>query len=598
MRLRYLIIVALDGEGVCAGPRPAAASGLTPVFERPALRVFASPDCAWHECEAAGGVLGRLFPLHGPPRALPPGTLDEDAASLLHPDGTAPRYWGGYLTVSAGPVPSIARDMSGALPCYHARAGNALLLASDVDLLLGTGLVRPGFDWEATLRLFHDCSLPTAATALTGIRELLPGFSLEVSGGEVIERARWSPWDHVVPDCRIGPEQAAERLRRTVQNCVSAIVSPYRSLLLALSGGLDSSILAACLASGACDRQITCLTLFGEDPGADERDHARAVCAHLGLTLVERPFRLEDVKIEQPLAPHLPRPIGRTLAQSYERAHLDVAAEHGIDAFVTGSGGDNVFNHSRSAAALADRLRVEGLGLGLLATLRDIVAHTGCSPLEAIAGAMRLRRRHAYVWRSNPAFLHPDAAGALAASPASHPWLEAPARALAGNAAHIAALLRVQLSLEPARNRHAPVLFPLLSQPIVEACLAIPSWQWRTGGVDRALARQAFADALPPLVLNRRLKGGPDSFGAALVRHHRVAICERLLEGRLSREGLLDREAIAAALIADRQTTGEERVRLLDLLDTEAWLDHWAGRLAGTGGQPGDPARRAARPNG
>ena len=132
-----------------------------------------------------------------------------------------------------------------------------------------------------------------------------------------------------------------------------------------------------------------------------------------------------------------------------------------------------------------------------------------------------------------------------------------------------------------------------MSQPIVEYCLAVPSWEWRAGGRDRALARLAFANDLPPLVLRRRVKGGPSHFAAELLDRFRAAIRERLLEGRLARHGIIDKAALEVAVEDGRQCSGEERVRILELVAAEAWLDSWAARGPGRTGA-GREVRMAA----
>jgi asparagine synthase (glutamine-hydrolysing) len=263
---------------------------------------------------------------------------------------------------------------------------------------------------------------------------------------------------------------------------------------------------------------------------------------------------------------------------------------------VTGNGGDNIFGYSQSAAAVADRYLSEGVGAGLFRTLGDVCRQTGCSIREAAIGAVRLvRASPSYRWKPRTELLHPDVLGQLAGCSLEHPWLDAPASALPGKAGHIAAILRVLPSLVPGRSRFAPVLNPLLSQPVMEACLAIPSWQWRAHGADRAVARAAFAHDLPELIVKRRSNWGPDGFTAQLVRHYRAAIRERLLEGHLAAARLVDSLAIERLLAEDRPTMGEDRTRLLSLLSTEAWLRFWVGR-SGTlsGGQP--PEWAAAPP--
>lgn len=121
-----------------------------------------------------------------------------------------------------------------------------------------------------------------------------------------------------------------------------------------------------------------------------------------------------------------------------------------------------------------------------------------------------------------------------------HPWLQARPWALAGKAAHIVGLVRAHLTLESDRSRVAPVINPLLSQPIIETCLSIPSWRWREGGRDRAAIRDAFADNVPEAIVERKIKGTPDPFCGEIIQHKRQELRERLLEGQLAahRRGL------------------------------------------------------------
>jgi asparagine synthase (glutamine-hydrolysing) len=346
-------------------------------------------------------------------------------------------------------------------------------------------------------------------------------------------------------------------------------------VLLSVSGGLDSSIIAACLVEGGAE--TICLTMFADDPAGDERPFARALCTHLGLRLIERPYRLEDIDITEALGAHLPRPRDRTQANAYERVHLQVAQELGADAFMTGNGGDNVFGYSQSAAPIADRYLTEGLGKGLARSLLDVCAQTGCSIFDAAHQARQLvQGSPAHKVRPNPLFLDREFLVGIRAIDLHHPWLDAPAGALPGKAAHISAVLRVQPNLEASRGYYLPVLSPLVSQPIIEACLAIPTWEWRAGGRDRAVARRAFAEDLPAALLSRRVKGTPSRFAARLLDRFRAPIRDRLLGGRLAENRIIDKVGLERELVGDRPVPDLERVRILELVNVEAWLDHWA----------------------
>src|SRR5690606_29821877 len=96
-----------------------------------------------------------------------------------------------------------------------------------------------------------------------------------------------------------------------------------------------------------------------------------------------------------------------------------------------------------------------------------------------------------------------------------------------------------------------PRFSPLLSQPLVEFCLGVPTWVWCAGGINRAPARTAFAADLPRAILERVSKAGPDSFVRSIFDRHRRTYRDLLLEGLLARHGLIEREAVEAAFNVD-----------------------------------------------
>ncbi len=124
----------------------------------------------------------------------------------------------------------------------------------------------------------------------------------------------------------------------------------------------------------------------------------------------------------------------------------------------------------------------------------------------------------------------------------------------------------------------APVVAPLLSQPIIELCLRIPARFWVEGGQNRAMARQAFADRLPPLLANRKTKGGLSSLVATITGTHLEILSRRLQDGRLAQAGLLDRAGLAQALNAPGSISSIDQFRILQIADIEAWVRTWTDR--------------------
>jgi asparagine synthase (glutamine-hydrolysing) len=116
----------------------------------------------------------------------------------------------------------------------------------------------------------------------------------------------------------------------------------------------------------------------------------------------------------------------------------------------------------------------------------------------------------------------------------------------------------------------------LMSQPLMELCLRIPSYVWITGGRDRAIARRAFADVLPPAIVRRQQKGAIDQYNLRIFDANEAYVRDLLLDGLLVKEGLLDRARLERYLTRGASRTGFEYNDVLrHHLCTETWLRRW-----------------------
>ncbi len=131
-------------------------------------------------------------------------------------------------------------------------------------------------------------------------------------------------------------------------------------------------------------------------------------------------------------------------------------------------------------------------------------------------------------------------------------------------------------------NRTTPVL---LSQPIIELCLRIPTYVWIVGGRDRAIARRAFADVLPRQVVRRTSKGLIDRYNRIMLDRNAGFLREMLLDGELVKAGLLDRSRLDACLVPGEVSTSFEYNEVLrQHLCTEIWVRRWRAFTTSSGG--------------
>ena len=493
--------------------------------------------------------------------------------------------WGSFLTFSAGPgkPTEISRAPLTGLPLYWCRMGGGLLLFSHLELLRGLD-IDTGVDVDFLRHLLAYSNHRTARTGLAGVEELLPGTRLAFDGHVTQVKSIWSPWPHA--GRQIYDRDAVPLLDITIRKCVSAWANERQQIMLELSGGLDSSIVAAALAAG--DHGFAAATIATASPDGDERRYARAVAERCGAALAE--YIHDDSELDLAAGPRFlsPRPSTYGVLAGIDAALGTATAQLPGASIFTGIGGDNVFAITHSILPVIDALRIHEPIRRPAAALRD------CARLcdVTIWHAARAVYRH---WRRPPATGWPreddySCRSALPDVPLPHAWDHGGERIPPGKIRHVQSIQRILDFLDrPGRWHGRDVVAPLLSQPVVELCLSIPSWQWVVGGRDRAAARQAFAPRLPEFVVWRRNKGRLETLCAKAFIEQRARLRPILLEGLLAREGLIDRERIEAYLARERLAGDYDYFRLLELADIELWI----ASIEGFGRVPASLAQRA-----
>jgi asparagine synthase (glutamine-hydrolysing) len=311
-------------------------------------------------------------------------------------------------------------------------------------------------------------------------------------------------------------------------------------------------------------------------PGADgdERHYAGIVTGTYGLNAAHEHYRLDEIDPDRGFLTHLPWPTGTLFTQGIAAAHHRLAQDRPIDAIFTGNGGDMVFCSMHSVTPLVDRLRVRAMPTSLWRTATDIAEITGADIFtifrKAIARAIK-RNAHALPG-GDDSFLAPDLLAHALENAEAHPWLCQPNGILPGRVAHVAMIKRSQIGHEFYPRATGPVsVEPLLSQPILELCLRIPSWDWISGGVDRSAARRAFRGALPAAILQRRSKGGPGGFMQQIYQQKCEQIRDMLADGALQRFGILDPKLMRSDLIVTPGTASSVPARLMMLAAADSW---------------------------
>lgn len=549
---------------------------LSVLVDRPGLVVLGDASAARLVLPGDHGIFwGHVFQ-----RASFARVVDDCDPALLRPvDDLLRSHWGGYVAIrTLGDAVEVLRDPSGAVACYYAQIDGAHVLTTRPDLLFDNSLLVPAIDWSVVAQSLVYRDLRPARTALRGVDEILPGVVIEIRGNRAESRCGWSPWAFAEP----GPQStetpaAAAMLRKAAIGSISAWVDCFEAPIIELSGGLDSSIVAA--GSAAASTSATCMTFGPAESDPDERPWARAVAAQTGLPLRELVPDGSIIDLTRTDSASLPRPCARALSQAFDGPLQELGRLVDADAFLGGGGGDSMFCFLHSALPVNDRLRHEGFGRGIFTTAADIAQLAKSNVWTVLLTALRYSMQPAGNMpkpMTNP-FLASHVREATP-WPAGNPWLEAPPTIALGKRRHIWSIMAIQNHLEGyGRELMAPFISPLMSQPILETCLAIPTWVWCTGGNNRAVAREAFRDLLPAAIIDRRTKVAFTGIVHRLVRSQLPALREILFDGALAREGMLDIQ-ILESFLRSLSTSDDKLPELMALVEVEAWSRHWESR--------------------
>lgn len=486
------------------------------------------------------------------------------------------QFWGAYtalLVDESETGVAVLVDPSGLLPVYTLRTASHTLLSSHTRLMFRCCEAPPRVDLIQLHGFLCRPDLRERATCLTGVDELRPGSLTTIGSASRTEMQLWSADAHLPAALQPSFAELVSELRRAAITVMGAWSKHLGPVAVAASGGVDSSFICGALHSAGAS--FGCITAATADPSGDERLAVRRLATHLAVRYAEGIYDPALFDAAECASAALPRPSRKSFLNGVDRLFCAAAEELGAAIVLDGNGGDNLFCYLHSAAPIIDRLRAERSATGWATTFFDTCRVTGCD-----LGTMARATSRRLWWK--PGFPAWPADARLLTQPPPlfanidplTPWTDVAVGKHGGKHDHLALIMRAQNHIH-GLSAPAPRFSPLMSQPLVELCLRIPTWLWCDGGLNRSIARHAFANELPPTLRGRTAKAGPDSYIRAIFERNRRTIAQIVLDGLLLGGGLLDRAAVERAFTIDACSEGSLVYRLLDLAEAELWAQSW-----------------------
>lgn len=574
-------------------------------FSAPGMQVFCAGTRSGSQqvhrlSSGAGIVIGTLFTRSAD---LLSSALDEQlqlgahqTAAIIQSTGRwlIENSWGNYVAFGRDPAGGskwVLKDPTGSLPCLHSSFSGVTIFFSCMADCVALNLLRFTINDEF---LHAHLVIGGSLQDRPALKEVTP-----VARGECIQFKQcgsswhstnafyWRPSSFSgAADLIEDPELAARAMRSSVQAATSSWANVHPSMLLRLSGGLDSSIIAGCLREAPNKSRFVAYTYFTPNGRSDERPWAQLAAQHSGCEHIEYPITPAEMDLRVGLQME-PSPEPSPLLSYLQRTTVEqeLAARSDATAIFNGEGGDSGFCSDSINFAVPEYLRNHGLAPGIFRLASQVALLIDQSSWSVLTGALRRRfgnddmgmpreqilsasqlvsRELRHAFRPNEKF--------------SHPWFQGMRRVPWDKLRRLGTLITIPeyYNVSAAPDAVVPeVISPLYSQPVIELLLRIPIYTHFHGGRDRGLARQAFANEVPEPILRRLWKDRAPGFHEQLLERHRAFLKETLLDGTLVRSGLLNRALVEEVLSAGPTKNAVYPGEVFRHLDSELWARHW-----------------------
>jgi asparagine synthase (glutamine-hydrolysing) len=235
----------------------------------------------------------------------------------------------------------LARDRFGVRPLFLAEQDGDVCFASEARALLRHPSARRELDPAGIVDSFVTWSALPGRSAFAGIRELPPAHYVVVDRDGIGEPVRW--WELVFDPAPAAEAEVVEELEATLDDAIRLRLRADVEVATYLSGGLDSSLIAALAARRVGAGRLAAFGVGFTDEHFDESAAQDAIGAAIGVDFhrtVASPAAIAEAfgrsveLAERPLLRTAPAPLLLLSA---------AVREAGLKVVLTGEGADELF---------------------------------------------------------------------------------------------------------------------------------------------------------------------------------------------------------------------------------------------------------------
>lgn len=488
----------------------------------------------------------------------------------------------------------LGRDRLGQKPLFYHADSQRLVFGSELKAILTVSDVSRTIDCNAIDQYLLYQYVPHPRTIYRDIRSLPPGHQLCWRVGEPLQTRAY--WELPSQATSLSLPVATQRVRETLEDSVRLRLQSDVPLGVFLSGGVDSSLIAA-IAQRQSDRPIQTFSIGFQESEYDETRYSKLVSEHLGTRHEAFVVQPDALKVLPNLVQHYDQPFADSSA--IPTWYLSRMTRQSVTVALSGDGSDELFGGYQryQAATLADRLdqlpavrKVLGSRLwqklpsdmsqrNHLRRWKRFCEAMSLSPLERYAQWIGIFRDSARAALYTESFVgeleEQDPLQFLYAAQQPFAKRSAVTRfSLMDLQTYLPCDLNTKVDI--ASMAHSlEVRQPFLDYRLVELASGLPGRWKRRWGKGKWILKQAFPSELPAEIWARRKQG----FGVPLDHWFRGPLrplAEEKLLGSAAQRGLFQPEEVRRLLEEHVAGKFDHAYRLWSLLILESWLQRWA----------------------
>ncbi len=481
----------------------------------------------------------------------------------------------------------LARDRYGKKPLFYYYDKKGLSFASELQALASTGLFPREPDLLALDAYLALQYVPAPLTAFQRVRKLQPGFMIVCGPGEEPRPRRYYDSLSFAPVRSWSLREAAAEVRSRIEDAVRVRMVADVPVGAFLSGGVDSTIVVACM-SRLSARPVRTFSIGFPDEDDSELRYARQAAARFGTDHHEMIVKPDMVSVLPQIVAHYGEPFADTSA--VPTWYMSRFTRETVTVALSGDAGDENFaGYTRYRHAAIGRWLASLPGplprwaSSLMATL----PHPRTQPLRDFGRRLSSGEVGRYLGLVAH-FPHDDRhrlysrdlkerfARDLVAERFEEILARATARDPTGRLQELdfATYLPddILVKVDIASMAHGlEVRCPFLDPEVVEFTASLPTSLKLDGRRSKVVLRHAFSDVVPAPILKRRKKGFSLPVDRWIREDLRGMVRDHLLSKRLAERGLFDVREVERLIAAHDR--GESRgLALWNLLVLETWF--------------------------